>query len=221
MRGIHCGISRDSKTSMIWAAATGRIHNSRDVVFDERFSSTLAYTPNRFSCYLKILKTNAEPDYGLPFHQVRIFPEEHPSDDVYSFPQSDDEGTLEEIRNWRRTFIDGKERVLLLVRHKDETRFNWVDYAEFWVKHPKAVEDFFATNPFLRYRYPGGIVGLEMCGSRGEAGWIARLNRVSVHRNSLIGSGQVIMVKPWKMLERIDGSSRVFHSRSRRLTGNY
>jgi hypothetical protein len=85
---------------MIWSAATGQIHKTRDCIFEEDFTSTLAYTENQFSGYLRMLNTDAEPDYGVPFHEVVIFASEDINMDGLFFHVPDENGILEEIRDW-------------------------------------------------------------------------------------------------------------------------
>jgi hypothetical protein len=70
MRGNHVGLSRTSKTFMIYVPSTGRIYHTRDCYFDENYESTLAYKENKFSGYMHLHITKPFPDMDLPFHRV-------------------------------------------------------------------------------------------------------------------------------------------------------
>jgi hypothetical protein len=74
LRGMHVGLSRDSRTFMIWSPTTGKIHHTRDCIFDEYFNSTIAYSANKFSEYLKMMVTEGQPDFDSPFYQVGLSP---------------------------------------------------------------------------------------------------------------------------------------------------
>ena len=48
-RGIFVGIPHHQKVSLVYISSTRKIISSYDVVFDESFSSTLAYTSQPYS----------------------------------------------------------------------------------------------------------------------------------------------------------------------------
>jgi hypothetical protein len=58
---------------MVWSPTTGKIYKTRDCIFDEYFNSTLAYGDNKFSGYLKMMVTDGQQDFDLPFYQVGLF----------------------------------------------------------------------------------------------------------------------------------------------------
>jgi hypothetical protein len=58
IRGIHVGLSQDSKTFMVYSPSAGRVYHYE----------------NKFSGYLKLQVTDAEPDRDLPFEQVGVYP---------------------------------------------------------------------------------------------------------------------------------------------------
>jgi hypothetical protein len=63
LRGMHVGLSRHSRTYMIWSPTTGKIYHTRDCIFDENFNSTLAYGDNKFLGNLKMMVTDGQPDF--------------------------------------------------------------------------------------------------------------------------------------------------------------
>ena len=48
IRGVHVGLPRNSAGWLVYIPSTGRVLVSSDVVFDEDFLSTVAYTQSRF-----------------------------------------------------------------------------------------------------------------------------------------------------------------------------
>jgi hypothetical protein len=164
-RGIHVGLSQDSKTFMVYSPSTGRIYHTRDCVFDEQFTSTLPYSESKFSGYLKVQVTDAEPDHDLPFERAGIYPSQPDecSTDGMIFYEQDDNGLLEDIHDYQVTTnpTDVNTKVELQVRYFGEDNPAWVDYNEFYKIHPEAVISFFHRLDLIDM-FPDGIIGTEL-----------------------------------------------------------
>jgi hypothetical protein len=125
------------------------IYHTRDCIFDEQFTSALAYCENKFAGYLKLQVTDAVPDHDLPFNKVGIFPTQpdESSADGMIFYEQDDNGLLEDIHDFYVTTspTDGTTKVELHVKYFGEDNLTWVEYQDFYKAHPEAVTSFFST----------------------------------------------------------------------------
>jgi hypothetical protein len=118
----------------------------------------------RFCQYAPSLKMQVrddEPDFGLPHHQVGIFTNDDSSIDGMVFYEHDRDSILKEIHDYYTQWLDGEEKVRLLVQYLGEDANAWVDYNEFYEMHPEAVIDFYRRTPELMEDYPNGVVGSE------------------------------------------------------------
>jgi hypothetical protein len=165
LRGMHVGLSRPSRTYMIWSPTIGKIYHTRDCIFDENFNSTLAYGDNKFSGYLKMMVTEGQPNFDIPFYQVGLFSNNQRDDSSFDgmvIYEHDDDGILVEIVDYYHTrSTDGTSKLLLQVEYLYEQNFAYVDYKEFYHKHPEAVLTFFRRSDLIDY-YPNGVIGTEV-----------------------------------------------------------
>jgi hypothetical protein len=163
--GMHDGLSRHSRTYMIWSPTTGKIYHTRDCIFDENFNSTLAYGDNKFSGYLKMMVTDGQQDFDLPFYQVGLFSNKQRDDSSFDgmvIYEHDEDGILVEIVDYYHTrSTDGTSQLLLQVEYLYEQNFAYVDYKEFYHKHPEAVIAFLRRSDLIDY-YPNGVIGTEV-----------------------------------------------------------
>jgi hypothetical protein len=76
--------------------------------------------------------------------------------------EHDEGGILVEIVDYYHTpSTNGTSQLLLQVEYLYEQNFAYVDYKEFYHKHPEAVIAFFRRSDFVDY-YPNGVIGTEV-----------------------------------------------------------
>jgi hypothetical protein len=162
---MHVGLSRHSRTYMVWSPTTGKIYHTRDCIFDENFNSTLAYGDNKFSGYLKMMITDGQPDFDLPFYQVGLFSNNQRDDSSFDgmvIYEHDEDGILEEIIDYNLTTLpDGTDQLILQVQYLYEQHTAFVEYREFYNKHPEAVIAFFRRSDLIDL-FPNGVIGTEV-----------------------------------------------------------
>jgi hypothetical protein len=119
----------------------------------------------KISGYLKMMVTDGQQDFDLPFYQVGLFLNNQRDDSSFDGMvkyEHDDDGILEEIVDYIHTSLtNGTSQLLLQVQYLYEQNCAFVDYKEFYHKHPEAVIAFFRRSDLTDY-YLNGVIGTEI-----------------------------------------------------------
>jgi hypothetical protein len=110
-----------------------------------------------------MMVTDGQPDFDLPFYQVGSNNQRDDSSfDGMVIYEHDEDRILEEIMDYIHTTLpDGTSQLILQVQYLYEQTSAFVDYKDFYHKHPEAVIAFFRRSDLIDL-YPNGVIGTEV-----------------------------------------------------------